>query len=159
MMTRVLLITLFLQLTTVGYGHDIRLAIFELSQSKNSNDLQLSISFDKEDLKNSIRHQYTAASEDDFNKKLVEYLNENFKLTINDQCLTLTVGSIEEENDFIRLKAEINEPVESVSKIRVFNTCLIDYTEGHSNIFKCKLNGKLRSFRLTESRISTEFEY
>ena len=159
MILRALLITLFLQLTTVGYGHDIRLAIFELSQSENSNGLKLSISFDKEDLENSIRHQYASTSGSDFNKLIVAYLNENFRLTINDLCMTLQVGSIEEENDFIRLKAEINEPVESVSKIRVFNTCLIDYTEGHSNIFKCKLNGKLRSFRLTESRISTEFEY
>ncbi|MEL6556689.1 MAG: DUF6702 family protein [Bacteroidota bacterium] len=159
MIVRTLLITLFLQLTTVGYGHDIRLAIFELSQSENSNGLQLSISFDKEDLGNSIRHQYPSTNGSDFNELIVAYLNENFKLTINDQCLTLQIGSIEEENDFIRLKAAINEPVESVSKIRVFNTCLIDYTEGHSNIFKCKLNGKHRSFRLTESRISTEFEY
>ena len=156
---KALLTLLFLQITAVGYGHDIRLALFELSRTEISNNLQLSISFDKKDLENSIQHKYADAGKGDFNKLVVEYLNENFKLTINDQRLTFSIESIKTEDDFIKLQATINESIETVSKIRVFNTCLIDYTEGHSNIFKCKLNGKLRSFRLTESRVSTEFEY
>lgn len=137
-------------------AHDIRLAFFELKESQTG-EYSLSVSFDKEDLAQAI--PVTIGLTDSHKRRILHYLNENFQLSLNDQCVGTSLISISEEADFVRLQFKVENFKEKIKSIRIFNTCLIEEIEGHSNIFKALINGKSRSFRLTESRITTEFEY
>jgi len=156
---RIFLTILLLQIATFGYGHDIRLAIFEISEGQSVNQLILNISFDKDDLELSLTMNYPQISQGVKNDLIRKYVNENFQISLNSNSVELIINSIKYDDEFVRLTASITEFNESIKQIRVFNTCLIDYTEEHSNIIKSKLYDKVRSFRLTEDRISTVIDY
>ncbi|MGB3464712.1 MAG: DUF6702 family protein, partial [Cyclobacteriaceae bacterium] len=90
---------------------------------------------------------------------IMKYLHNNFQLSLNDHCVSPVLQSISADDEFIRLKLSVANCSAKVNKITVFNTCLVNSIDGHSNIFRAKINGKDRSFRLTENRISTEITY
>ena len=155
-----LILILILCLAGPGFGHDIRMAIFEISQQEGRYVLEVSL--DKADLKKSLLTTYPLLRKsDDLDHKehsIKDYLLNNFQLRINDECQEMTVEKIEYDKEFVRISIAL--PYEGpIKDIVVFNTCLIDYNPGHMNIFKAKLNDKVRTFNLNGERISTSFSY
>ena len=159
---KILISTALVLFTLSVQAHDIRLAIFELSESASGDYLSLNVSMDKEDLQRSISNlhpDFADASATTKENWIVAYLKENFKITAAQDCAEITNFDLSYEEDFVKIKARVKGLSKPIRQIQIQNTCLIDYTEGHSNIIKCKLHGKLRSFRLTEDRVSTVIEY
>ncbi len=143
-------------------SHGMHMAIFEISQTEEG--CSLNISFDKEDLVKSLLTNYPDLSGKQdiasMRSHIVAYLNSNFQLRFNTQCIDVDVTDILYAKNYVRIKAslltEVNEMIRSVS---VFNTCLIDYTEGHTNVVRAHLNGRFRSFKLDRERTSTFIDY
>jgi len=153
-----LVFIVFIFIVQLGYGHDIRMAMFEISQ--NEQGYLLEMSFDKLDLEKSLITAYPSLSEsNDREAAIIEYIKGNFQLSINDTCVDFEVEQITYEEEYVRVKATLPVEYKKIHIINVFNTCLIDYNEGHNNIIKSKLNGKTRTFRLSHKRTSTVIDY
>ena len=143
-----------------GYGHDIRMAIFEIS--KQDNGYILEVSMDRDDFEKSIFSTYPTykkTKESQVKEQFIaDYLQSNFQLHINSRCQEMSVKSIDYDDENIRIVLALTYKGK-VKQVEVLNTCLIDYTPGHRNIFKANLNDRVRTFNLNEKRISTSFVY
>ena len=156
-----LMISLLL-VTLTANAHDIRLAIFEISEPSSGNHLLLNASIDIEELGRSLLEaypDYINSSTAEQEKKIIAYITKNLQITIGQQLTKIKNVSINYDGEFVKVKADISDVTTPIRRIYIENTCLIESNRGHSNIIKCKLYGKLRSFRLTEDRISTVIEY
>ncbi|MEL7147427.1 MAG: DUF6702 family protein, partial [Bacteroidota bacterium] len=89
----------------------------------------------------------------------IDYLTKNLQINSAGTCTELTDFSFSYNEDFIKIRARVTGVSKPVKQIHIRNTCLIDTTEGHSNIIKCRLHGKLRAFRLNADRVTTVIEY
>ncbi|MEO1049273.1 MAG: DUF6702 family protein [Bacteroidota bacterium] len=145
----------------IGYGHDIRMAVFEIS--KDDLGYRLEISLDRSDimrcLSPSSKH---SSSKEDIEASIIGYIQQNFQLVINeDHCLeNLPNPSFSYTRDMVRISVQLPmERVNSIETIRVFNTCFIEHIEGHLNIVRANLNGRYRSFKLSSDRVSTVIDY
>lgn len=147
--------------TCFGYNHDIRMAIFEIS--KGNENYALDISFDKTDLERSLITAYPELLPMTDNKTreshIKDYLESNFQLAINNKCVVPNIEAVTYEDEYVRIHATIPIKWQRVETINVFNTCLLDYNEGHSNIIKVSLNDRTRTFRLSAERITTIVDY
>lgn len=159
-MKRLLMILIGILASASLYGHSARMAIFEVSEAEGH--YIISIAFDIEDLYKSVITTYpefenpeTKPENEDFIKN---YIEANFQLQINDKCQEVKLTSITYDKEYVRIVADI--PFAGVvSSVKVFNTCLIDYNEGHLNLFKVKLYDRVRTFKLDKERVSTAFSY
>ena len=158
---RYLLLILFVLFSCFGYGHDIRMAIFEIS--KDSKNYTLDISFDKKDLERSLITAYPKllTAKDNMTREsyIKDYLESNFQLAINNNCVVPNIEAVTYEDEYVRIHATLPIKWQNVETINVFNTCLLDYNEGHSNIIKVRLNERTRTFRLSSERITTVVDY
>ncbi|UII33454.1 hypothetical protein LVD17_06410 [Fulvivirga ulvae] len=156
-----LLSILFVLFSCVGYGHDIRMAIFEISE--DNKNYTLDISFDKKDLERSLITAYPEllTVKDNMTREsyIKDYLESNFQLAINNKCIAPNIEAVTYEDEYVRIHATLPIKWQSVETINVFNTCLLDYNEGHSNIIKVRLNKRTRTFRLSAERITTVVDY
>jgi len=148
-----LLTVTVLLFTNLVYGHDIRMAIFEISEGENGYALE--ISFDKEDLFKSLSIALGAGETEELIK---DYLEGNFQVVFNGKCITPKIEGIKYEEEYIRVACAIPSMLNKVETIDVYNTCLLD-NEGHMNIIKSKLYGRTRTFRMTNERTSTIIDY
>lgn len=155
------LTALFLLFSYFGYGHDIRMAIFEIY--KDNKSYILDISFDRMDLERSLITAYpellTTADEEVREAYLKDYLESNFQLAFNSSCVVPNVEVIIYEEEYVRVHATLPIKRQKIETINVFNTCLLDYNEGHSNIIKVNLNDRVRTFRLSAERNMTIVDY
>ena len=159
---KALFLLLLLSFASTLEAHDIRIAIYELSESDDKDHLILNASVDAEDLEKSLRStykEYQQASSAEKEQWMIIYFSKHLQFNIGGQFVQMKGFSFRYEEGFVKVNAVLPYTSRPIRQINVVNTCLIDYTEGHSNIIKCKLHGKLRSFRLTEDRTSTLIEY
>ena len=156
---RYLILILVLFCCEVGYGHDANLAVFEVS--KVDGRYKLTINLDIQDLQKSILTAYPvlqSQSDEQFKGYIVEYIQNNFQLTIDGECQEWDVDSLKFDENYSRLYASL--PFKGDAKvIEVFNTCLIDYNEKHFNLFKSSLYDRVRTFKMSEDRIATKVVY
>lgn len=142
------------------YGHDIKMAIFEISRQKSGYILEVNL--DKDDFEKSLLTTYPVLLQSDDpglkEHSIREYFYNNFQLHINAQCQEMRVEKITYQEEYVKISIELPHKG-TVKEINVFNTCLIDYNPGHMNIFKANLHNKVRTFKLSEERITTTFSY
>ena len=145
-------------LSQISLGLDIKLAIFEIFQDGAA--IKLNITLDKEDF-------LKAVGENDFNphnSKLTEgkafgYFDENLAITIDKQCTNFSITNIEFDEMTILFSGFLEKESSSIKEIAITNTCLINSFSNYDNIMKLEVNGKSRSFRLNQNRISTSAIY
>lgn len=136
-------------------AHDVRMAVFEISEKNNAFDLF--VRFDREDLLIALR-EYCP----DYNQLtdcFVEYMDSNLNLQFNGQPVELVYDKHLFEQDFVELNFQLKTSESLVKTIKVENTCMIQSMEGHLNIVKSMLNGRSRSFRLDKDRVETIIRY
>ncbi|MTI38550.1 DUF6702 family protein [Fulvivirga lutimaris] len=154
----IILITFLVNIS--AYGHSARMAIFELSETDGH--YTMSVALDIDDLLKSLITSYPefekANTEREYEEFINRYLQANFQLQINSQCQEMIVRSISNDDEYVRILIDLPFSGDAVS-LNVFNTCLIDYNEGHLNIFKSSLHDRIRTFKLDKDRISTELSY
>ena len=91
---RYLILTIVLFCCEVGYSHDANLAVFEVSQ--DDGQYKLTINLDILDLQKSILTAYPelqSQKADQFKGYIVEYIHNNFQLTIDGECQEWHVDS------------------------------------------------------------------
>ncbi len=158
---RFLIIIVALAVGNIAYSHDLRMAIFEISQEDDG--YKLNISLDKNNFLKSLLTNYPELaknySEELLEKYIASYMEGNLLLTFDDVCSEITINSVEYQKENIYIKAELEVSKDHVSRIEVLNTLMIDYNEGHLNIIKFRVNESVRTFKLSEERISTVVEY
>ena len=155
---RRLLIIFLIPLINFGFGHDIRMAIFEISES--SEGLTLKISIDKNDFYASLEKEFGST----FTANKLEelswiYLSKKLDIEINEIKVFFDSGETTIDTYNIHMTTTLNPKIDQVTEIKMTNTCLIDSIEGHDNIMKLKLNNRVRSFRLNKKRTSTIASY
>lgn len=159
-MKKILLFTLLFTSSQL-YAHDIQIATFEISDAADG--FAIEIALDKEDFGKSLLTAFPDLKVDSgievWEAHIKQYIAMNFQLRFNGHCEDLVIDNITYDENYIRLSGHIPSQIRKVSKIDVFNTCLIDYNEGHLNLVRSNINGKNRTFRLSENRISTVIEY
>lgn len=156
-MRKIIFITALL-IVNFGYGHDLRMAIFEISQVEGR--YVIDITFEKENIQKSLIASFGRVSyqEEHFKQTIKDYLEGNFKIIINGECVTPEIQNLTFDEEHLRVNAALPVNFQHISTIEVFNTCLLEIS-GHMNIIKVKLNGQTRTFRLTKDRVSTVIDY
>ena len=139
---------LFLFMVNVASAHDIALAIYTISQEKNT--LTISIEIDKEDLDNIIQIN---------NVSIKKYLKNNMTWTINNKHKSFKINEIQLKGELYHIECILKKIPKNIRNIQVKNTILIDTVEKHSNILNFNLNGTERTFRLHKERVETVVEY
>lgn len=159
-MKRILTIVFLLSLN-FGFGHDLRMAIFEISEGENG--LELSVSIDRDGFMTTLQENCNESLiHHEFEDAVWEYLDSHMKIYVNDKLGKLDVGSIELGDQNIFINGALNVPDEiigEIREIRMTNSCLVETIEGHDNLMKLKINDRQRSFRLNKDRISTTATY
>ena len=154
---RRLLIIFLIPLVNFGFGHDIRMAIFEISERNEG--LTLKVSMDKDDFYASLEKEFSSLSADNIEELSWIYLTKNLDIEVNETRVLFKTGEITFDTYNIHLTTTLNPKISRITKVKMTNTCLIDSIEGHDNIMKLKLNSRVRSFRLNKKRTSTIASY
>ena len=157
-MKRGVFIIFFLLTYFLAYSHSIRMAVFAID--KEEGQYQLFMNFDRDDLVKSVNLSYQCKTGTAIPFFMIEeYLSEHFQLAINGNCTPYTIDQVDLDEQYLKVYALINFQGSRVTKIDIYNTCLIDYNEGHMNIVRSSLNELSRSFRLSLERIQTVIQY
>lgn len=140
-------------------AHDIKLAVFELSE--NQNELALTISIDRNDLMKVLQPAMQGLGKNkSFLQVATDYFNEKMAIAVNDECAAILLSRVEYSDHMIyfsgSLKCSVSQPIR---EIKMSNSCLVDAFSQHENIMKLRLNNKTRSFRLNKDLTSTVAYY
>lgn len=147
-----------LTIASLGYGHDIKMAIFEISA--NGPELSMTVAIDKEDFLEIMQEEFPEAFAHRELKELAsQYLDSKLSVEINGYCTSIHLHEIEYGALNIQLKGALAVPNAPIEEIQVTNRFMIDRVKDHDNIMRFKLNGKNRSFRLNSDRVSTIATY
>jgi len=139
---------LFILIANAVSAHDIALAIYTISQEKNT--LKISIEIDKEDLDKVIQTNKTS---------IKKYLKNNMNWIVNGKRKSFKISKVASKDELYYIECMIKRTPKNIQNIQVKNTVLIDFVEEHSNVFNFDLNGSERTFRLHKDRVETFFEY
>jgi len=129
-------------------AHDIELALYTISQQKNT--LNITIEMDKEDLDKVIQTQKTS---------IKKYLKNNMTWTINNKHKSFKINKIQVKDELYHIECTLKQIPKQIQNIQVKNTILIETVEKHSNILTFQLNDSERTFRLHKERVETLIEY
>ncbi|MEP0984643.1 DUF6702 family protein [Ekhidna sp.] len=141
-----------------GFGHDIKMAMFEIYEGKSG--LEMTVTVDKEDFYSALSEEFpTKIQEHEIRDLAFEYLESRVSIKVNGACTSFSIHEIESGDLNIHLKGSLNLEVDNVQKVTISNTCMIDLFEDHDNIVKLRLNDRNRSFRMHRNRTSTEAIY
>lgn len=149
----ILLIMLVGQFQT-GIGHDLNMATYSLHQEGEC--LKLQAIFDAEKIISVIPEGTVGGQPDQ--AFILAYMEEHFSLEANGENMNIYVGPIVVEGDLIKVDMDMLLGSLIVSKLVIFNTCLIDI-DGHSNLIKLHLNNKQRMFRMDKDRTTINVLY
>ncbi len=151
----------FLLLNALLPAHEIPLATYDL-QLKN-NELELVMVFDQGDFEKALLFDFNRKSLPYYhfrrNNLVKKYLKRHLKWTINDQEASVSFQKITLEDHHYEIKAVFSDFGDAVQKIGIYNSCLVDVIEDHSNLIYAHLNGKTRGFRLHKDRMTTFINY
>jgi len=128
--------------------HDIAMAIFEINLVDQTAHFKIKI--DKGDIDGVLQ---ISTLEKGRSEKIATYLSKNTICLINNQPLDFKFNLIKNNGDFYFLESSpisFNTPF---STIDLYNTCLIETVENHSNVIYLKQKDKkMRGFRMNKDR-------
>ena len=151
-------ILFLIPLVNFAFGHDIRMAIFEISE--NTTGLTIDISLDRADFLACLEKEFLSEfSEENMKELSWTYLRRKLKIEIDEIEIAYDNEELTMNRNIIHLSANLKFNNHSIKQVKLTNTCFVDIIEGHDNIMKLKLNDRLRSFRLNKKRTSTIASY
>ena len=158
-MKRIVLVVIISLWFGGSFGHGLNVSTVELTEEEGQ--FILSFNLSKADLYTSVVTAYPELINQNLEvikSRFSDYIKSNFSVKINDDCQDIDISQIEESVAFIKITGNVSF-TGKVELIDVYNHCLVDYNDEHQNIFRVNLNGKLRTFRLTAERLSTQIKY
>lgn len=155
---RALLLTILVLLSTIGQSHDARLAYFNLS--RDGDLLHLEMKIDKHDLIKAIGlYKFVDADSMAMKDEIEAYILDNLSFSFNRQPTEICISSISSDQDYYFIHSLLGHFKGKILYVDVFNTCLINSVDKHSNIVRANFYNKHRSFRLDKDRIETTMDY
>lgn len=139
-----------------GYGHDLKLAIFEISETDRG--YEMFVSADRLFLLECIHSAYPS-SNDSYENLLLDYLQCTVGVYINGEHAAFKLKEVEYGNDNIVLLVQLTTQLQHISEIQLQNSFMTERIDGHENIMKLRINDRMRSFRLNKSRTTTIANY
>lgn len=134
--------------------HDIPIAIFNMKIDEN-NKVNMQVQFDKIDLENVVKNNYTAALS---TNSVSKYLLDNTSWAINSKQLNWTICTSWEKGEHYFLEVEFLDTFDYLAKMTIQNHCLVEEVRNHSNVIYLDYQGRVRGFRLNKKRLQTTFE-
>ncbi len=121
--------------------HDTPVAMFQISQQ--GENILVDVSFHTKDFVKSAK-----VSEDQLDEEVIQqYMQENTTFRVNSKRIPLNVTYYSSKKEHIRVKGNLELIDESISSLKIKNTCLIDVM-GHENIMYINLNGTVKDYRM-----------
>ena len=136
-------------------AHNLQVARFEISKITGTS-YSISISVDRDDLVQAVTKENNGSNSID--NQIINYLLNHFELKFNGSNILLNLKKVQYEKDMIYVGGEFESTANPIIEVEITNTCLLD-AEDQNNIVEFDLYGKKRSFRLTNERTYTKFEY
>lgn len=132
--------------------HDVAIALFHITE--NQDQISMEISFDIEDLSNSMNVKEADISLEN----LEEYFSENTSFLFNGNMNNFDLIELKTENDHLKVKGQFSRKMNDIRSLTITNTCLIEVAK-HSNIIQIDLNDTSRDFRMHKGRTKIELRY
>lgn len=138
--------------------HDIKLAVFEIQESEAG--LALSVTIDREDFFKELAPEIQKQSPNvNFYALATSYFNDHVRISVDGNNAKFRVLKMEYSDEMAHISGTLNLPNSKVGEVKMSNTCLVSTFSQHENIMKLKLNGRVRSFRLTKEHTATVATY
>ena len=136
--------------------HKYYISFTKIEYSEKSASLQIIMRVFTDDLQNGLDTQFSIKSELDTDRELEnsdayieQYLKDKFFVSVNQQRFPVSYLGKKYDRDETKLYIEIEE-VSTIERIEIKNRVLMELFEDQQNIIKLHINGKKKSFILTE---------
>ncbi len=142
--------------------HKYYVSMTEIKYVEEKKEIQITMRFFIDDFEKVLGDQFkkpfalaTEKELKDADKFINFYLQQNFRLIINEKALKLHFLGKEYENDVVYLYAEVTD-VQSIQSIEIQNRMLFEGFEDQQNYIKLNMNSQKKTFILTK-QIDKEF--
>lgn len=147
--------TLFLLIPLLAFTvHKYYMSLCQIEHNENQNALQITLNMFIDDIEftlnknhNTLLNLATKNEVENIDDYYIEYLNNHFKITVNNQQKTFTYIGKDYDDDIVTFYLEIIN-IQEIKSIEVSNTSLFKDFEYQNNIIKIKANNKHKSFYL-----------
>ena len=150
---------LFISISLLSFTlHKYYIALTEIEFKEETKSIQIIMKIFTDDIEKAINEEYNINSQlsykneiknvDTFFKK---YLNENFKLSINNQFQKHNYIGKEYDGDIVYFYLEI-ENISKIKTLEVNNSMLVKIFPKQQNIINIKTNNKKESLFLTQKK-------
>ena len=128
-------------------SHDISVALIDIDLEDH---FQVSFEMDIEDLNSIIEVNENS---------LEQYVEDHFKLVINEEEISLAFGSLEIGQFHYLAKFQIDALEERVQSLRILNTIMTSDIADQSNVIRIYYQSKMRGFRMHRGRTEIRADY
>jgi len=143
--------------------HKYYVSVSEIVYNSRSNQLEISLKVFNDDWQNALDFKLGSpvylGSKNEFvaiDSLVNVYINDNFKVRINDVDMEITILGREIEGEYTWLYMYVND-VPNIISIEIINTVLTEVFEEQRNVVQLKIGDKSKSALLTRSRSSKKF--
>ena len=139
--------------------HKYYISLCEIEYIEEQNSLQITLGLFIDDIESTLNKNHhttlnlaTKNEVEIVDKYYNEYLNENFKVVVNNKLKTYKYIGKEYDSDIVRFYLEITA-IDTLKSIEVTNTSLFRDFENQQNIIKIKANNKNKTFYLSRKNV------
>tara|TARA_A100001011_G_scaffold177820_1_gene186568 strand:- start:558 stop:1067 length:510 start_codon:yes stop_codon:yes gene_type:complete len=159
------IILLIVQLGIIDYPtHEFYVSTTSLDFVLDKNEIQITSQFFIDDIENLIKFQtpnntliFEKTYSEDTNLFLRDFIDKNFKISINKKTRKLLYLGYELKDDLLVVYSESKVSNSDVFDIEVFNSFLVNFIESQKNIVHLKFKNLKKSFLLTS--LNKTFQY
>ncbi len=153
MIKKILLVLIILPLFAFAL-HKYYISLTKIDYVKEKKSVQITMRFFIDDIEKTLNDRFQKSFELTTKNELKKtdnyialYINQKFKVTINDQVKTYEYLGKEYDNDVVYFYLEIND-VEKIKSIEVQNRMLFEEFEEQQNFIKLNINNQHKTFIL-----------
>ena len=144
--------------------HDFYVSTTSVNFVLDKNEIQITSQFFVDDVENLIRFQTSNTDlifeknyDDDINLVIEDYIQKNFKISINKKKQELKYLGYELKDDLLVVYYETKFSNSKNFNIEVYNSFLVNFIESQKNIVHVKFKNLKKSFLLTS--LNKTFQY
>ncbi|UMB61338.1 hypothetical protein MHL31_03830 [Lutibacter sp. A80] len=145
--------------------HKYYLSLCEIEYVEEKQSIQIIIGFFIDDIELTLNKDNNTklklATKDEapnIDQYFETYLNNNFKLAVNNNSASYTYIGKEYDDDIVRFYLEITD-VKVLNSIDIYNTCLIRDFEDQQNIIKIYANNIQKTFYLNNKTLKALLKF
>jgi len=145
--------------------HKYYLSLCEIEYVKEKESIQIIIGFFIDDIELTLNKDHNTnlklATKDEapnIDKYFETYLNNNFKIAVNNNSASYTYIGKEYDDDIVRFYLEITD-IATLKTIDIYNSCLIRDFEDQQNIIKIYANKTQKTFYLNNKTLKALLKF